>query len=78
MTKNDMRVMSAVEESIERGWDGFAPHGSADYTAIRRLMKRGEIVFVGTGECGECDSESHKWAPVSVPLYAPAKPRGES
>ena len=58
LTKNDQRVLDSVKFACGE-WDGFAPHGSADWAGVRRLLEADLIEFVcGDGRCQTC-SESH-------------------
>jgi hypothetical protein len=38
LTVNDRRVLQAAAKAFET-WEGIMPHGSADWTAIRRLER---------------------------------------
>lgn len=59
LTDNDLRVLRAVERACGE-YDGFAPHGAADWTAIRRLLTR-ELITGGSGHatCQDC-TEPHE------------------
>jgi hypothetical protein len=64
LSNNDQRVLREIERACQE-YDGFMPHGSADWTAIRRLLKAGLIEDSGWSECfGDCDradrSEPHE------------------
>lgn len=52
-TTNDRRVLEAIEFAC-RDYDGFAPHGAQDWTAIRRLVRAGLAAFAEIGECQLC------------------------
>jgi hypothetical protein len=58
LTTNDRRVLAAIERSCVE-YDGFGPHGSADWTAIRRLAARWLVDTIGHGACQTC-RESHE------------------
>ena len=65
LSTNDRRVLLCARK-VSDEFDGLAPHGSADWTAIRRLEKLEFVVFVGTGACADgCDIEDHEG-----PIYA--------
>jgi hypothetical protein len=53
VTPNDRRVLEAIE-MVCGEWYGFAPHGTSDWTAIRRLERAGLVVGEGFGECQGC------------------------
>ena len=57
VTKNDLRVIESIRSAVGQ-WDGFAPHGSRDWTAVRRLVRTGLVQSIGYGECQSC-SEPH-------------------
>lgn len=60
MTENDKRVLRNIEIA-QREWDGYAPHGSSDWLAVRRLRAAGWVDEVGWGTCADCDcSEPHE------------------
>ena len=68
LTTNDMRVLESIR-MMPSDWDGWAPHGSADWTAVRRLVAAGRIVGFGTGVCCDCDTERHRYEPTEIPMY---------
>lgn len=69
-TKNDLRVMRiAIKLVDDNGFDGFGPHGAADWTAIRRLEKAGFVKFEGHGVCEDCDNPKHRNEQTEGPLY---------
>lgn len=68
LTTNDVRVLESIR-MMPSDWDGWAPHGSADWTAVRRLVAAGRIVGVGTGVCYDCDTERHRYEPTEIPMY---------
>jgi hypothetical protein len=63
LSPNDRRVLDAIKRACDE-WDGFAPHGSGDWIAIRRLCVAGLIVELDGGVCQSC-SEPH-----DTPLFA--------
>lgn len=69
LTANDKRVLLAAEKACET-WDGFMPHGIADWTAIRRLQ---EHVFVEQSEeyhdCQTCPV-SHEGSAYRLTIWA--------
>lgn len=60
MTNNDKRVLRAVGRQCEE-YDAFAPHGSAEWRAVRRLCVAGFARMTGElGMCVDCDSQRHR------------------
>ena len=54
LTENDRRVLEATEYARQH-WDGFAPHGSRDWVAIKRLEAEGLIELEADfGTCQTC------------------------
>lgn len=53
LTSNDRRVLEGIEWA-SREWDGFTPHGIANWTAIRRMKARGLVEFKDYGICQSC------------------------
>lgn len=53
MTTNDMRVLRNISAACDE-YDGYCPHGQADWTAIKRLCRRGFAESAGLGECQSC------------------------
>lgn len=53
MTKNDQRVLREIRQAVQ-DWDGYGPHGAADWTAVRRLLAAGLIRSEGVAECQSC------------------------
>lgn len=51
---NDRRVLRAVVHSSKGKFEGYAPHGSRDWAAIRRLVAWGLVEDVGAGWCETC------------------------
>lgn len=65
MSSNDWRVLNACRKADEH-FDGFAPHGSRDWTAIRRLEREKLVECVAEfGMCHTCPT-MHE-----VPVYRP-------
>lgn len=69
MTENDLRVLKATAAAPSMGWDGLAPHGLRDWTAIRRLESAGLVAYAGHGICEDCDTAAHRREPTEVALY---------
>lgn len=70
LTPNDMRVLrSAINLVDDHGFDGFGPHGAADWTAIRRLEKARLVKCDGYGVCEDCDNPKHRNETTEGPLY---------
>ena len=53
MTSNDLRVLRAVEDACKK-FDGFIPHGAADWTGVKRLEK--EVMVECCNEYGACQT----------------------
>jgi hypothetical protein len=53
LTANDVRVLDATERA-QGEYDGWVPHGAADWTAIRRLLRAGLVTCLGNGVCQDC------------------------
>ena len=53
LSDNDRRVLVAIERAC-REWDGYIPHGAADWTAIRRLLA--ERLVEPTNDFGDCQT----------------------
>lgn len=68
LSANDRRVLRAIERAA-REWDGYFPHGTQDWTAIRRLISRGLVECTGTGACCECDNPKHNEVQAEGPIY---------
>jgi hypothetical protein len=71
LSANDVRVLDAVERA-QSEFDGFAPHGAADWTALRRLLAAGLVECVGDGLCQTCPDGAHDtliYARCSVPSF---------
>lgn len=68
LTNNDRRVLREIE-AAQGVADGYAAHGAAAWTAIRRLLSAGLIVYAGDGECGECDWCAGRPDPHEGPIY---------
>ena len=54
LSANDKRILDAVDEVCTR-LDGFIPHGIADWTGVRRLVKAGVIDTIGFARCENCE-----------------------
>lgn len=54
LTANDKRVLRAIAEA-EQHYDGFAPHGAANWVAIKRLVKWNLVFYADFGTCETCD-----------------------
>lgn len=54
LTANDERVLAALDDACTR-FDGFMPHGAADWTAIKRLERAGLIRHIGFARCQDCE-----------------------
>ena len=57
LTANDERVLADVESACGE-WDGYSPHGIADWTGVRRLARLGLVEWRGYGVCQTC-SDPH-------------------
>lgn len=68
LTNNDRRVLASVEIACSK-WDGYAPHGAADWMAIYRLVRAGLVECIGVGICHGCDSAPHRMEPTEMPIY---------
>jgi hypothetical protein len=53
ITANDRRVLDNIERAC-REYDGYIPHGSSDWTAIKRLEK--ELLVECSSEWGDCQT----------------------
>lgn len=58
LTANDGSTLWAVHCALVE-YDGFIPHGSAQWCAIRRLERMGYVRRDGYGVCCDCPDESH-------------------
>lgn len=48
-------------------YDGYAPHGAAEWRTIRVLEKNGLVEFLAMGECGDgCERAGDCPHPVSI------------
>lgn len=68
LSKNDVRMLYAAERACAE-WDGVAPHGAAEWIAIRRLESKGLVDYFGMGICEDCDTASHRADPTEVHVY---------
>lgn len=69
LSDNDARVMRAAVRVQESGYDGFSPHGAADWVAVRRLVAAGLLRFGGFGVCEDCDSPAHRRDPTESQMF---------
>lgn len=69
LSDNDRRVLENVRGVPDR-WDGYIPHGAANWTAIRRLERAGLIECVGIGGCETCEGNE----PHEGPIFVEVKP----
>ena len=77
LSANSQRVLEAIRNASPE-WDGWAPHGSADWTGVCRLLAANLIIHVGMGVCEDCDTEAHRREPTEVPLFRLAPEGGAS
>lgn len=68
LSENDLRVLSSAERSCS-AYDGFAPHGAADWLGVRRLVVAGLLEPTEPGICEDCDSALHNAEPTEVALF---------
>lgn len=59
LSENDRRVLGAIQRAM-RDWDGFAPHGAADWCAIRRLRAAELVADNGFAVCQDCPGGEHE------------------
>ena len=59
---NDIRTAREIVRAC-RHFDGFMPHGAANWKGLRRLIRKGLAVFVADGTCQTCKD------PHDGPLY---------
>lgn len=70
LSANDRRVLANVGNANRNGWDGYVPHGSGDWSAIRRLCAAGLVAELDElGVCCECDSVAHNERETWVRLF---------
>lgn len=68
LTRNDRRVLAAIKRA-QAEYDGFAPHGPADWIGVRRLLAAGLVKANGFGVCCDCDTEAHILEPTEGPIF---------
>lgn len=68
LTDNDRRVLRSIKRACEQ-YDGYVPHGAADWTAIRRLSVAGLVECAGYGVCCDCDHPRHQAEETELPFY---------
>jgi len=68
LTENDLRVLNAIDRACGE-WDGYIPHGAADWTAIRRL--EAEVLVECMNEYGTCQTcrEPHEAMMFKLTVY---------
>jgi len=77
LSANSQRVLDAIRNASPE-WDGWAPHGAADWTGVVRLLAANLIMNVGMGVCYDCDTEAHRREPTEVPLFRLVEAGGAS
>jgi len=70
LSAKDRQVLTSVGSANRNGWDGYVPHGSGDWSAIRRLCAAGLVrELEELGVCCECDSVAHRAEETWVRLF---------
>lgn len=70
VSKAALRMLRRISDAEEKGYDGIAPHGSAEWATMRALNRERLVEYSGEGICsGDCDNQRHSRESVDVAVF---------